>query len=151
MGANNNRLWRSLCEIIGREDLLSDARFAKIADRLANRQVLIAELEKVFVTRTADESIERMLAVGIPAGPILDYTQALDSDHAGTRNMVMKIDHPVEGTVRMIGFPVKLSGTPQQVQRSPPLLGADTEAILRELGIDAEGLAKLESDRAFSP
>jgi crotonobetainyl-CoA:carnitine CoA-transferase CaiB-like acyl-CoA transferase len=63
----------------------------------------------------------------------------------------MEIDHPVEGKVRTIGFPVKLSATPQQVRLAPPLLGADTEAILEELGIDAEARAKLGADGAFSP
>jgi len=151
LGANNNRLWRSLCELIGRNDLVADARFANIADRLANRETLIEELEKIFVTRPAEEWVERMLAVGIPAGPILDYAQALDSEHAREREMTMEMDHPVEGKVRTIGFPVKMSATPQRVRRAPPLLGADTEAILAELGVDAEARAALLADGAFKP
>jgi crotonobetainyl-CoA:carnitine CoA-transferase CaiB-like acyl-CoA transferase len=151
IGANNNRLWRSLCELIGRDDLASDPRFTDIADRLANRATLIEELQKVFVTRPIGEWVERMLAVGIPASPILDYAQALDNEHSRERHVVMEIDHPVEGKVRTIGFPVKLSATPQQVRLAPPLLGADTEAILEELGIDAEARAKLGADGAFSP
>jgi crotonobetainyl-CoA:carnitine CoA-transferase CaiB-like acyl-CoA transferase len=151
IGANNNRLWRSLCELIGRGDLASDPRFANIADRLANRAALIEELESVFVTRPVDEWVERMLAVGIPASPILDYAQALDNEHSRERQLVMEIDHPVEGKVRAIGFPVKLSATPQQVRLAPPLLGADTEAILEELGIDADARAMLAADGAFNP
>jgi crotonobetainyl-CoA:carnitine CoA-transferase CaiB-like acyl-CoA transferase len=151
IGANNNRLWRSLCELIGRDDLASDPRFTDIADRLANRATLIEELQKVFVTRPIGEWVERMLAVGIPASPILDYAQALDNEHSRERHVVMEIDHPVEGKVRTIGFPVKLSATPQQVRLAPPLLGANTEAILEELGIDAEARAKLGADGAFSP
>jgi crotonobetainyl-CoA:carnitine CoA-transferase CaiB-like acyl-CoA transferase len=151
MGANNDKLWRGLCELIDRMDLLKDPRFTTIADRLANRLVLIEELEKVFTTRQADYWVEQLLAAGIPAGPICNYAQALDNDHVRQRNMVMEIDHPIEGKVRSIGFPVKLSGTPQQLRMAPPLLGADTEEILAELGMGPEALEKYRADGAFAP
>ena len=151
MGANSDKLWRSLCELIDRPDLLKDSRFASIADRLANRVALIEELEMTFVTRPAEDWVARMLGAGIPAGPIYNYAQALDNDHARHRNVVMEIDHPVEGKVRSIGFPVKLSGTPQQVRMPPPLLGAHTEEVLAELGIGPEAVEKFRAAGAFAP
>jgi crotonobetainyl-CoA:carnitine CoA-transferase CaiB-like acyl-CoA transferase len=151
MGANNDKLWRSLCKLIERPDLLQDARFASIADRLANRVVLIEELEKTFTARPAEYWIEQMLGVGIPAGPIYDYAQALDNEHVRHRKMVMEIDHPAEGKVRSIGFPVKVSGTPQQVRVPPPLLGAHTEEILAEIGVGPDAMEKLRTGGAFAP
>ena len=151
IGANSDKLWRTLCELIERPDLLKDSRFATIADRLANRVALIQKLKKTFVTRPAEDWIARLLDAGLPAGPIYDYAQTLDNDHARHRNVVMEIDHPVEGKVRSIGFPVKLSGTPQQVRMPPPLLGAHTEEIVTELGFGAEALEKLRAAGAFAP
>jgi crotonobetainyl-CoA:carnitine CoA-transferase CaiB-like acyl-CoA transferase len=151
MGANSDKLWQSLCELIQRPDLLKDSRFASIADRLANRVALIEELEKTFVTQTAEEWVRLMLGAGIPVGPIYNYAEALENDHARHRNVVMDLDHPVEGKVHSIGFPVKLSGTPQQVRLPPPLLGQHTEEILSELGLGPDALEKLRAGGAFAP
>ena len=134
-GANSNRLWQTLCGVLERPDLASDSRFANIADRLHNRTVLIDELEKSFAARTSSEWVDILLAAGIPAGPILNYAEALASEQVTAREAVMELDHPVEGRVKSIGFPVKLSETVQRVRRPPPLLGEHNEEILDELGI----------------
>lgn len=149
MGANNQKLWVQLCQLMGRADLLQDARFASIAQRLAHRAELQEELEKTFRTRGKDHWVETLLEAGIPAGPILTYPEAFASEHAQVRGMRMEIDHPVEGRVPNIGYAVKLSGTPQQVRRHPPLLGEHTEEVLAEAGMDVEQIARLRSAGAF--
>ena len=151
MGATNQKLWTQLCGLLAREDLLDDARFKTISLRLANRAALIEALEVSFAKKTSAEWVEEFLEVGIPAGPILSYPQAFESEHGRHRQMRIEIDHPVEGKVPNIGFAVKLSATPQQVRMPPPLLGEHTEAILAELGIGAEERAALKVQGAFAP
>jgi len=149
MGANNQKLWIQLCELMDRRELLDDPRFNNIANRLANRQALQDELEKTFKTNTKDYWVEKLLAAGLPAGPILSYPEAFGSEHAKVRGMRMEIDHPIEGKVPNIGYAVKLSGTPQQVRRHPPLLGEHNEEVLQEIGVSREDLARLRAEGAF--
>jgi hypothetical protein len=133
-GAANQKLWTALCGVLERPDLLADARFATNTDRMRNREALVAEIEPTLATRPADDWIAALLAAGVPAAPILTYAEALVSEQAQARNMVMEMEHPVEGTIRQLGFPVKMHGTPQQLRRPPPLLGQHTEEIMREAG-----------------
>lgn len=149
IGAANPKLWSALCGVIGREDLLKDLRFTDNVLRIRNRGVLIEELEREFVHRTADEWVDALLAVGVPAGPIYNYAEALNSEQAVAREMVLKIQHPVEGETRALGFPVKLSATPQQVRHPAPLLGQHTDEILGEIGLSAEAIDAMRQAGAF--
>jgi crotonobetainyl-CoA:carnitine CoA-transferase CaiB-like acyl-CoA transferase len=149
-GAANQKLWTKLCELIGRDDLLSDVRFATNTSRMKYREALIAELGKSFRNGTVHDWVQRLLAAGVPAAPIYDYAQALAADHTQARQMVMDVAHPVEGTFRSLGFPVKLGATPQRVRMPPPLLGQHQREILAEIGLDAEA-ADLATRGAFKP
>jgi formyl-CoA transferase len=135
---------------MGREELLEDPRFSTISLRLNNRAALEEELEKTFRTKPKGYWVDTLLEAGIPAGPILSYPEAFDSEHAQARRMKMDIDHPVEGKVPNIGFAVKLSETPQQVRRHPPRLGEHTAEVLAELGISDDERAALEAQGAFT-
>jgi formyl-CoA transferase len=135
IGANNDRLWLRLCEVIARPDLAANPSYKTNADRLANRERLAADLEKTFLTQDREHWVSLLLKAGVPAGPISDYAEVFASDHARAREMKMTVAHPVEGAVPNIGFPVKLMGTPQQVRRPPPLLGEHNDEIFVELGI----------------
>ena len=136
VAALNARQWERLCTVIGRTELISDARFASNGDRMINLHALVDELERTLVSATTAHWVERMLAAGVPAGAILDYKQVFADPHTRARNMVEEIEHPVEGRIRTLGFPVKLRETPARVRRAPPQLGEHTQEVLRELGIE---------------
>jgi crotonobetainyl-CoA:carnitine CoA-transferase CaiB-like acyl-CoA transferase len=148
IGAANDRLWVRMCAALGIAELADDPRFARNTDRMANRAELIEKLERVFETNTRAHWVETLLEAGVPAGPINDYAEAVAADHTIAREMVMDVPHPVEGSYRSLGFPVKLSGTPQRVNRPPPLLGEHTREILAELD-RGERYADLRREGAF--
>lgn len=131
--AANQKLWLSLLEVMGLPELAEDPRFATNTERLANNAALIETLKPRFAERTVEAWVDALLAAGVPAGPILDYEQSLASEHVASRQMMLDIPHPVEGSFKALGFPVKLSRTPQQVRYPPPLLGEHNEELRREL------------------
>ncbi|TCO28403.1 formyl-CoA transferase [Kribbella steppae] len=133
LGANNERLWQRLCAALEVTGLLTDPRFVTNTDRMTHRDELAAELEARLATATTDEWVALLLNAGVPAGPIRDYQYVLDEDpHVRARGMVQEVDHPVEGRVRVLGSPVRMSGTPARIRRHPPLLGEHTEEVLGE-------------------
>ncbi len=133
VGGNNQRLWERTCAAVGREDLVSDPRFVTNADRMANRAELVSELESALAARDTDDWVQALEAAGVPVGPIHDYRQVFEDPHTLAREMMVEVEHPVEGTIRALGIPVKLSDTPGAVRWPAPLLGEHTEEILREV------------------
>lgn len=143
VGANNQRLWKRLCQAIGREELVDDGRFATNEDRMKNRTELVEELEATFKKRDTDEWVEILLEAGFPAGPIYNYKQVFEDPHTHAREMMVEMEHPVEGVVRGLGIPLKLSETPGKVRHAAPLLGEHTEETLQRLGYSESEIADL--------
>lgn len=146
IGAANQGLWLTFLDVIGRAELQEDPRYANNANRVTHRQELIDDLAPTFRTRTKQDWIDAFLAAGVPAAPILDYGEAVESEQAIARDMVMQVKHPVEGEFKALGFPVKMRGTPQEVRLPPPLIDEHGDEIRREL-ID-QGLLEAEREAA---
>lgn len=131
IGANNDRLWKRLCVVLGLGNLLTDPRFIDNPGRMTNRADLVAELETVFAEKTTADWVNLLLEAGVPAGPIQDYQQVLEDDpHVKDRGMIQFMDHPVEGRMEVIGSPLRLSRTPATIRRHPPLLGEHNDEVL---------------------
>lgn len=140
IGANNEKLWQLLCQVLDRGDLVADQRFASNNQRMANRAELIKALEHTFRTRATDEWVQLLLASGVPAGPIRNYREVLDDDpHVKARGMVQHFEHPVEGRIPVLASPIRLAGTPPTVRLPPPLLGEHTASVLEELDHESPG------------
>jgi crotonobetainyl-CoA:carnitine CoA-transferase CaiB-like acyl-CoA transferase len=149
VGANNQRLWVRFCTAMGREELIEDERFATNADRMENRAELVEELEKTLVERDTDEWVETFLEAGFPVGPIHNYEQVFEDPHTHAREMMVEMDHPVEGTVNGLGIPIKLSETPGKIRRAAPLLGEHTEETLVGLGYSEKEIAHLRERKVI--
>ena len=125
--------YQRLIATLGLEHLLADPRFADNDTRMANRAPLRAAIEAVTRTRPQAHWIEVLNAAGVPCGPVLTLPQALADPQVTHEQMVIDVDHPGRGTVRMSGFPLKFSDTPLTVRRPAPELGADTIEVLAEV------------------
>ncbi|RKN47268.1 CoA transferase [Streptomyces hoynatensis] len=134
VGANNQRLWQGLCRALGLGHLAEDPRFATNMDRMRNRDELAALLEERLTEDDTGTWVDTLLAAGVPAGPILDYAQVLESDpHVRARGLVREVDHPVAGRVKVLASPLTLTGSPATIRRHPPLIGEHTAEVLAEL------------------
>ncbi len=143
VGGNTQALWERLCTAIGRPELVDDARFGSNDERMANRAELVAELEAATTARDSDDWVAALVEAGVPCGPIHDYRQVFEDPHTQAREMEVQLEHPVEGTIRALGIPVKLSDTPGSIRRPAPLLGEHTAEVLREAGLSDAEIAAL--------
>lgn len=144
IGAGNNRAYARLCNELGRPDLIDDPRFANNSERVANRAELREELLAAFAAVDGEELCLKLLAAGIPAGPVLDTGQVMKAPHTQHRHMAAKLDW-YEGA----GTPIKFSRTPSELRSTPPAFGAHAEEILAEHGYDADDIETLAAAGAL--
>lgn len=137
-----DRQYRRFCEIAGRPDLWEDARYQTNAGRVEHRHELVPMLQDLFRSRSTDSWIELLVAAKIPVGPINDIPATLADPQIEARSMVQEIEHKTAGTIKVLGQVAKFSRTPSTIRHAPPVLGADTEAVLCDrLGYTPETVA----------
>jgi crotonobetainyl-CoA:carnitine CoA-transferase CaiB-like acyl-CoA transferase len=125
-----DKFWENLIGALGRPDLGTDPRFSTQAARRDNRAALTEVLDAELKKRTTGAWLE-MFSGLLPAGPVLDMDQALDSPFVAEVGMVRTVPHPARADLRVLANPLKIDG--QRLEQVPARdLGADTEAVLRE-------------------
>ena len=123
--------WEALLNVVN-IDSLRDSKFSKSVDRLKNQDFIEAELNKILSTKPSEFWIQALNDAKVPCGPINTFSQALSDEQVIHRNMVVEVEHPDGGTVKMPGNPVKLSYTNEDSYTPPPHLGVNTKEILRD-------------------
>jgi crotonobetainyl-CoA:carnitine CoA-transferase CaiB-like acyl-CoA transferase len=146
----NQKLWSQLCAAIDRPELADDPRFATNADRVEHMDELEDELSATFEQRRTDEWVERLaVEQGLPVGPVLSVPEALEHEQTEARGVIGEVDHSAAGTIPTIEHPLRFDGAESGFREAPPLLGEDTEAVLREAGYDEAAIAALKDAGAI--
>lgn len=131
--ANTERMWELMCEALGCVSLVEDPRFKLNKDRLANRQELDPLLESAFAAVGSNVILPKLINSGVPAAPINTLDRALADPQVAHRQMVLTLDDDNGATFRTVGDPVKFTTGGRKEHRSPPRLGQDSRAILRDI------------------
>lgn len=137
---NKEKFWGALCRAVGRPEWIEDDRFRRFPDRLRHRDVIEGLLDEALSTRTTAEWMA-VFAGKVPAAPVHDIAQALANPFVAATDRLQDVAAG-DGTFRAIAGPVKVDGARPPLTAAPAL-GADTDAILGELGYDAAAIADL--------
>ena len=144
VAAANDGQFRKMCEAIERFDLFE--QYPTNASRVEGREDLIAELDSVFATRTADDWAELLDGAGVPAGKIRGVLDAIEAATDAGHDPRVTVEHPAIGPLSLIGSPIRTDGMPSPT--APPLLGQHTAEILRECGVDDAEIDALSASGA---
>lgn len=138
----SDSFWEALLTIIPAEDLNTEENKSQ-PGRLKNKALINQRLNDILSTNTQAYWLEKLRAARIPCAPVYNLAQALSNEQVLARNMVVEVLHPLGGSVRMPGNPVKLSATSEETYTPPPLLGQHNEEVFASIGLTAEEVERL--------
>jgi crotonobetainyl-CoA:carnitine CoA-transferase CaiB-like acyl-CoA transferase len=142
----NDNQFRRFAAVAGQPHWADDPRFATNASRVANRALLIPLIRQATVFKTTAEWVEVLEQAGVPCGPINDLAQVFADPQVLARELAISLPHALAGSVPQVASPLRLSETPVEYRRAPPLLGEHTEEVLaRLLGMSTAEVAHLHS------
>ncbi len=144
LAIGNDSQWRQFCQKAGRVEWAEDPRFITNADRVRNRGDLIPLLADLFAQSEIENWIPILGSIGIPCGPINSIDQVMNDPQVLARDMVIEVEHPTAGSIKMVASPLKIPTAPPVVRLAPPMLGEHSSQILHELlGMDENSVAEL--------
>lgn len=133
MAAGNNALWRSVCETIGRKDLLADERFQSPTTRAKHQDDLLEILEAEFANETAEEWLKRFRDAGVPSAPINSYSEVLSDPQVEYMGWIRPIELPNGVMTKTFGSPIRIDSKTLDIRFRPPALGEHNDEILNPL------------------
>ena len=150
VAVGNDGQFRKFVEAGGRPELADDERFATNPSRVRHRDTLVPILAEMVKTRGKADWIGALEAAGVPCGPINDLDEVFDNEQVVARGMQVSLPHPCGADVKLVRNPIRMSATPPDARTAPPLLGAQTEDVLRDmLGYDEARIAALKAKQAI--
>jgi crotonobetainyl-CoA:carnitine CoA-transferase CaiB-like acyl-CoA transferase len=149
LAVGNDSQFARFCAVAGCSELAADPRFARNAGRVRDRAVLVPLLAARLKLKPRAEWLSALEAAKVPCGPINDLADVFADPQVRERAMTVELPHPLSGSVRLVASPLKLSATPVQYRRPPPLLGSDSDAVLAEFGFGPEAIAALRAAGAI--
>jgi crotonobetainyl-CoA:carnitine CoA-transferase CaiB-like acyl-CoA transferase len=145
LAVGNDGQFARFCEVAGCAELARDTRFQRNADRVRHRDALVPMLAELLARRSKQEWLSALEAAKVPCGAINDLAEVFADPQVQAREMVVSVPHPLTDSLRLVASPMKLSATPVQMRRAPPLLGQHTDEVLLELGVDGAERARLRA------
>ena len=133
LAVGNDGQWQQFCAAAGQAELGADGRYKTNAQRIANRDSLIASLLPIMASNTTSGWIQLLEQAGVPCGPINTIDQVFQDPQVIARQMQQELNRSDGMAIPTIANPIKMSVTPPVSRRAPPALGADTEAELKSL------------------
>ncbi|WP_175767982.1 CaiB/BaiF CoA transferase family protein [Burkholderia cenocepacia] len=150
VAVGNDGQFRKFVEAGGRPELAGDERFATNPSRVRHRDTLVPILAEMVKARGKADWIGALEAAGVPCGPINDLDEVFDNEQVVARGMQVSLPHPCGADVKLVRNPIRMSATPPDARTAPPLLGAQTEDVLRDmLGYDDVRIAALKAKQAI--
>ncbi|MBR8512276.1 CaiB/BaiF CoA-transferase family protein [Burkholderia cenocepacia] len=150
VAVGNDGQFRKFVEAGGRPELADDERFATNPSRVRHRDTLVPILVEMVKARDKADWIGALEAAGVPCGPINDLDEVFDNEQVVARGMQVSLPHPCGADVKLVRNPIRMSATPPDARTAPPLLGAQTEDVLRDmLGYDDVRIAALKAKQAI--
>jgi formyl-CoA transferase len=146
VAAAGNKMWRIVCECIGRLDLVDHADFKEAASRAKNRAKLNQEITRGLKTKTSAEWVAIFNKAGVPCGPIYRMDEVFADPQVKHMQVRAEVKHARLGMLGLINQPVKLSRTPARLVAASPERGEHTEEVLREMGFSSEEVKKFKSE-----
>jgi len=148
LAIGNDSQWKKFCELAGIKELAENSKFKTNPKRVENREELIEILNKVMLKKRGEKWIKLCRDNGIPCGPINTIDKVFSDPQVLNRDMVVEVNHPSAGKIKLAGIPMKLSHTPALIKTSPPLLGEHNNEILSNLlGYDEEKILYLRKEK----